>query len=168
MPAPAAVPIAMAVIGAVGLISNFLGSKKAASAAKDQASEEARLEGLVTDEKLRQLRIDERTLYGETMAGFAGGGVLANAPTLEGMNMDRLLGTTGSARPQTGSVLSVISEQSKSFQGQRDITATVGASKVAQTLQHGKNVADQYKYQGYGNAASGISNILANYSAMTT
>ena len=163
----APVAAAMAAIAVVGLISNFVGSKKASSAAKKQASEEARIEGLVTDEKLRQLRIDERTLYGETMAGFAGGGVLANAPTLEGTNMDRLLGTTGAARPQTGSVQSVMSEQSKSFKQQRDITATVGASKVAQTLQHGKNVAEQYKYQGYGNAATGISNILANYSAMT-
>ena len=158
---------AMLVTSTLGLISNFLGSKKASSAAKQQAAEEARLEGLVTDEKLRQLRIDERTMYGQTLAGYASGGVLANAPTLEGTNMNRLLGTTGSAAPQTGSVQTTLSEQAKTFQEQRDITATVGASKVAQSLQRGQNVAEAYKWGGFANAASGISSILTNYNLMT-
>jgi hypothetical protein len=42
----------------------------------------------------------------------------------------------------------------------------VGATKVAQGLARGDATADAYKYQGYSNAAMGISNILANYAAM--
>jgi hypothetical protein len=155
-------------LGVVGLISNFVGSKKAAKAAKEQGTEEARLEGLVTDEKLRQLRIDERTVYGQTVAGYAAGGVQAVAPALEEQSFNRLLGTKNSVAPQSGSPQVILDEQAKTFQSERDITATVGASKVAQSLQHGKNVAQAYKWGGYSNAASGISNILSNYHAMTT
>jgi hypothetical protein len=148
---------AAAAIGTVGLITGFLGSKKASKAAKKQSKEEARLEGLVTAEKLRNLRIDERNLYGETLAGFASGGVQAVAPTL-----------AGNARTQTGSPQQIISEQAKTFAGERSIVSQVGASKVAQSLQHGKNVAEAYKWGGYSNAATGISSILSNYAAMTT
>jgi hypothetical protein len=159
--APVAAPIAGAaiasvVVGTLGVISNFLGSKKSSKAAKKQAAEEARLEGLVTDEKLRNLRTEERTVYGQTLAGFASGGVLATAPTLG-----------GTATPLTGSPSTIIDEQRKTFADERSITRQVGASKVAQSLQHGKNVAQAYKWEGLGNTASGISNILANYSAMT-
>jgi hypothetical protein len=151
------VAVAGAVIGAVGLISNFLGSKKAGKAAKKQSEEEARLEGLVTDEKLRQLSIEERITYGETLSGYASGGVLATTQNL-----------SGAATPLTGSPSTIIDEQRKTFADERSITRQVGASKVAQSLQHGKNVASAYKWSGYSDTASGISNILANYSAMTT
>ncbi len=170
-----AAPLAIAgvVIGAVGLISSFIGSKKAASAAKSEAAEQARLEGLTTDEKLRRLRIDQRSLYGETLAGFAGGGVLARPGSLESnLTLGDSFGGAGayggSASVMTGSPGVVIQEQAKEFAFERDITRKVGATKVAQALQHGKNVASAYKWSGYSNAATGISNILANYSAMTT
>jgi hypothetical protein len=150
-------PLAIAALGisAAGLLMGFLGSKKASKAAKKEGAEEARLEGLVTDEKLRNLRTEERSMYGETLAGYAGGGVQAVAPGLE-----------GSATPQIGSPEQVLNEQAKAFKAQRDITSKVGATKAQQSLTRGSNIADQYRYSGYANVASGISNILSTYSAM--
>ena len=149
------VAIAGAVIGAVGLISSFLGSKKGAKAAKEQAREEARLEGLVTQEKLRTLGIDERTLYGQTLAGYAGGGVQGISPNL------------GQTSITAGSPQAILAEQKKSFGAEKDIITQVGASKAQSALTRGKNLADQYRWSGYANVASSVSNILSNYSAMT-
>lgn len=143
--------VAGAVIGAVGLISSFLGSKKASKAAKEQAALEAKHEGLITAERQRQINKEERALYGETRAGFAGGGVLAGTP-----GMDR------APTPQ-GSVGSILGEQATEFGFERAITGKVGASKVQQGLARGKAVADQYKYQGYANVATGVSQILMNW-----
>ena len=155
MPAPAAVPIAMAAIAAVGLISSFIGSKKAAKAAKKQSKEEARLEGIVTQEKIHRLGVDERTLYGQTLAGQAGSGVLGMQPNL------------GATNVMAGSPQTVLDEQAKSFAREKSIVGEVGASKAAAALTRGQNVADQYRWSGYANVASSVSNILSNYSAMT-
>ena len=150
MPATAAV-----VIGTVGLITNFLGSKKASKAAKKQAAEEARINKLTTAERMRQIGIEEKTMFGETLAGYAGGGVQAMAPSLTG------------STPQTGSPQTVLAEQAKEFKYEREITSAVGASNVQQALQRGKSTADAYKWQGYSNAASSISNILTSYAIAT-
>jgi len=159
MPGPAAVPagiaIAGVVIGAVGLISSFIGSKKAAKAAKKQSEEEARLEGIVTQEKIRQLGVDERTLFGETVAGQAGSGVMGMQANL------------GQSQVMAGSPQVVLDEQAKSFAQEKNIVGQVGASKAAAALTRGKNVADAYRWSGYANVASSVSNILTNYSAMT-
>ena len=167
----AGVAIAAVVVSAVGLISNFLGSKKAASAAKSEATEQARLEGLTTDEKIRRLGIDQRSLYGETLAGYASGGVLARAPSLGGaLTLGDTFGSAGdyggALSVMTGSPGAVIQEQAKEFAFERDITRKVGATKVSQALTRGENVADQYKYAGFSNVATGISSIMANYQAM--
>jgi hypothetical protein len=146
---------AYAAVQVVGLISSYIGSKKASKAAKEQAKEEARLEGIVTDEKIRQLGVDERTLYGQTVAGQAGSGVVGIQPNL------------GQSNVMAGSPQAVLGEQAASFLQQKNIVQQVGASKAASALTRGKNVAEQYKWQGYSNVASGVSNILANYSAMT-
>jgi hypothetical protein len=165
-PAVAAVGIA-----AAGLVMDFVGSKKASKAAKKEGAEQARLEGLVTDEKLRNLRTEQRSMYGETLAGYAGGGVLARAPSLESnLTLGDSFGGAGayggSDSVMTGSPGSVINEQALSFAKQRDITRKVGATKAQQALTRGSNIADQYRYSGYANVASGISNILSTYSAM--
>ena len=144
-----------AVLGTIGLISGFIGSKKASKAAKEESKEQARLEGLLTDEQLRRIGIDQRNMYGETLAGYASGGVQATAPTL-----------AGDARLQTGSPQQVIQEQTSEFDKQRQITSDVGATKVSQALTRGQNVADAYKWGGYANVASGVSSILTNYSLM--
>ena len=150
-----AVAVAGLVIGTVGLISGFLGSKKASKAAKEQAAEEARITKETTAERMRQINIEERTLFGQTLAGYAGGGVQAMAPSLTG------------STPQTGSPATVLAEQKKEFRFERDITASVGASNVQQALSRGKSTADAYKWQGYSNAASSISNILTSYAIAT-
>jgi hypothetical protein len=155
MAAPLA--IAAVAIGAIGVISGFLGSKKAAKAAKDQAKEEARLEGLTTAERLRVLEREERQLYGDTLARYAGGGVLSSFGTMSNV-----------PRETIGSSGVVLAEQSAEFARERKITQEVGATKVAQSLARGKAAGTAYKFAGYSNAASGIANILANYSAMTT
>ena len=130
---------------AISTITGFLGSKKAAKSAKKQAAEEARLEGIVTDEKIRRLDIEERAMAGETRAAYAGSGVL-----------------TGSPSPQT-----VLQEQAREFQKQRDVTKEAGASKVASALGQGSATADYYRYSGYANVASGISNMLTTYKTMS-
>ena len=145
-------PIASAVIGALGIISGFLGSKKAAKAAKEQSEEEAKAERELTAERVYQLGREERQLQGETVAGYAGGGVLSAFGSMG--NVPR--GTMGSAR-------SVLSEQATTFQREVDITQRVGATKVQQGLAHGKALADRYKFEGYSNAATGIANILASF-----
>ena len=139
------------VLGTIGLISGFIGSKKASKAAKKQAAEEARIQKETTAERLRQLGVEERTLFGSTLAGYAGGGVQSVTPSLMGSG------------PTTGSPATVLAEQAKEFKYERDITASVGASNVQQTLMRGKNTANAYKWQGYSNAASSISNILTSY-----
>lgn len=153
MPAPLAV--AGVVLGAVGLISSFLGSKKASSAAKEQSRLEAEAERKVTDERIYQLGQEERQLYGETLAGYAGGGVTVGNQT-----------NSGAVQP-IGSVRSVLDEQATTFAREKKITQEVGATKVAQSLAGGKATADAYKYSGYANTASGISNILTNWKLMS-
>jgi hypothetical protein len=139
-------------VAAAGLVLNYVSSKKGSKGAKKESKEQARLEGLTTAEQLRILDIEQRAMYGNTLAGYAGGGVQATAPTLG-----------GEARAQTGSPQAILAEQAKEFGLQKDITQKVGATKAAQALTRGKNVADDYRWTGYANVASGISNILASY-----
>lgn len=139
-----------AVTGAVGVISSLIGSKKSSDAAKKQSREEARLEKIVTDERLRQIDIEERALYGETLAGYAGGGVQAMTPGM------RSRGAT------VGSPATILAEQKTAFQFEKKVTKEAGASRAQQALTGGKMTADLYKYQGYSQAASGISDIIAS------
>ena len=100
------VGIAAVAIAAVGAVSNFVGSKKAEDAAKDQAAEREQIEKKLTAAKIEQLDIDERVQYGETLAGYAGGGVLAQTP-----GMDPAKFQTG----QYGSPLVVMQEAARAF-----------------------------------------------------
>jgi hypothetical protein len=148
-------PLAIAAvgIGALGIISGFIGSRKASKAAKEQAKEEARIEKLTTAERVRQIGKEERALYGETVAGYAGGGVLSSFGQM-----------SDASRETMGSPQAVLSEQATEFGFERKITQETGASNVMQSLARGKALANQYKYQGYANAASGISKMLMGFS----
>lgn len=126
-------------ISALGMISDFLGGKKASSAAKKAARKEAAAEGAVTVERLRQLEVEERATAGATRAGYAGGGVKA----------DR------------GSPLQILAEQAKEFAYEKQITAQVGATKAASAMQRGRDVGNAVKYQSYSNLARGASNIFS-------
>ena len=140
---------------AVGLISSFLGSKKASKAAKKQAEIEAKQEGLLTDERLRQLGIAERVLYGETVAGAAGSGVLSSFGSIRDVPLTPI-----------GSVGAVLEEQSKEFAFERKIVKEVGATKVQAGLAAGSATATAYKYKGYSDAFSGIGSILGQLAKM--
>jgi hypothetical protein len=148
------VATAAVVVGAVGLISGFLGSRKASKAAKKQAKLEAEAERQITTERIREIGKEERALYGETVSGYVGGGVLAG------------FGGTGQGDLSLmGSSQQVIQEQVSEFAHERDITKKVGATKVAAGLARGKATADAYKWAGYSNAATGVSNLLTSYAA---
>ena len=145
------VAVAAAAVSVVGTVISYTGSKKAAGSAKDAAKEEARVNKLTTAEAIRRLEIDERTLYGETLAGYAGGGVLSMQQTLANSSV------------MSGSPSTVIGEQSKEFAAEQKITQSVGASNVQQALTRGKATADAYKWQGYSNAAANISSIISSF-----
>ena len=146
---PLAIPIGIA---AVGIISGFMGAKKAGKAAKKQAAEEASIEKLTTAERIREIGKEERQMYGETIAGYASGGVLSSFGTMSDVPRE----TIGSASP-------VLQEQKEEFAFERKITQETGASNVAQSLARGKALASQYKYQSYSNAANSISKILMGF-----
>ena len=144
-----------AITGTIGLITSFLGAKKASKAAKEQAAEEARIQQVTTAEQIRRLNINERLMFGQTVAGQAGSGVLGMQQGLDQQS------------PMSGSPQTILSEQAREFAQERKITQEVGASNVQQTLMRGAAQANAYKWQGYSNAASSISNILTNYKMMS-
>lgn len=188
-------PFTWAAIGstAISTIAGFLGSKKAETAAKRQAQEQALAEGRLTEERVYELQQQERDLFGETLARYTGSGVRVADPSLTGANIQAPEVPTAPTTPdlptrkkggrkaaieqylksvQTapemapgrvrggGSVGAVLQEQAKTFARERAITREVGASNVAQTLLAGRSLADKYRYQGYANVASGISNMF--------
>lgn len=133
----------------VGTVLGFSGSKKAEKSAKQQAELEKQQEEAVTKEKLRQLGIEERVTYGETLAQYAGSGVLA---TTQGLDRAPLA--------MVGSPRTILDEQAREFAKQKEITAEVGATKVQQALAGGKATADYYRYSGYANVAKGMGDIF--------
>ena len=132
-----------AILAGVGALSGIIGGNKAKHAAEDQAREEARLEGLVTKEKLRQLGKEEIALKGATIAAVAGSGV----------------------KTDIGSPLAVMAEQATEFFFEKKIVKDVGASRTALALQKGRAIGQQAQYQGYSQGLSSLSSmfsILAN------
>lgn len=146
---PAWLNIVGAALAGLGAITGIIGGNKASKAAKKQAREEARLEGIVTAEKVRQLEKQEVITRGETIAGYAGSGVKV------GKNI-----TSEGLRGMSGSPLMVLAEQAREFARERQVTQEAGASRAAQALGSGKAIADQYKYGGYSQAASGFAQMF--------
>lgn len=121
------VAAAMAVVGG---ISSIIGGNKAKHASKRASREEARLEGIVTGQKIRELFAEERQLHGDTIGAAAGSGVDVGF----------------------GSVLDVLSEQASTFERTRDVTRQVGASKASVALQRGSMIGNLYQSQGISSA----------------
>jgi hypothetical protein len=132
----------------VGAVAGLIGSSKASKAAKRAARIEAANEKIATDERIKQISQEERTLAGVTRARAAGAGFVITQ----------------------GSVLNLLAEQAREFERERKITARVGASKVATALAGGKAVAQQYKAQGVGNLFAGLSQaaLLAQQAGLFT
>jgi hypothetical protein len=132
----------------------YTGGKKAAKAAERQADAQAAVEEKLTAERVRQLDIDERVQYGETLAGYAGGGVLGQTPGLDPAKF-----RTG----MQGSPLVVLQEAAREFAKEREVTQDVGAANIAQIQLGGKATATRYKWQGYAGAADSLSKALSLY-----
>jgi hypothetical protein len=135
----AGIAIAGVSMQALGMISDFVGGRKAASAAKKAAKRQAVDERALTKERLRQLDVEERTMAGDTRARAAGSHVKAGQ----------------------GSPLEVLAEQAREFAREKQITKDVGASKAASALQRGHDVGQVAKYKSYSNMAQGASNIFS-------
>jgi hypothetical protein len=139
MVAPAVIAGVGVGLQALGMISSFLGGKKASSAAERAAKKEAAAEGALTAERLRQLKKEEIAVAGETNAAVAASGVKVGRD----------------------SPLMILAEQASEFAHERQITSQVGATKAAAALQQGRDVGQSYKYQSYANLAKGASNIFS-------
>jgi hypothetical protein len=130
--------MALAEIAAVGsLVSGVLGGiggKKASKAAKRAAREAARQEQVVTNERLRQIQQEERTLAGQTVARSAGAGGVVNQ----------------------GSILQILAEQAREFAIESKVTRDAGASRVKMALDQGKATSRQFEAQGLSNLFAGI------------
>jgi hypothetical protein len=121
-----------AVFAGIGALSSIMGGRKADRDAKRAAAEEARLEGLVTREKVRQIGVEERVMRGDTIAAVAGSGVKAGE----------------------GSPLQILAEQAREFGRQRSIVSEVGATKAAAALTRGSMIGQQARYQSYSTASN--------------
>lgn len=164
-------------VSVANVAAGLYSAEKGRSAAKKQAKAQALTERKLTQEKLYQLEVDERQAFGETLAGYVGGGVQVMPGTLDspmiaagtpgettayGSWKDTKYRSTGreSLIGGMGSVSAVLREQATSFKRERDITKEVGASNVAQTLLSGKSLADRYRFEGISNAAATISSTI--------
>ena len=150
MPVAAAIG---AVVGIAGIVTSLSGAKKAERAAKAAAKEEARLEGIVTREKLRQMGIDQLRTEGETILGGAASGVEVG----DGRGDNAVMET---------SVTSILDEVRKNYGNERSAVARAGATRAANALTRGSNAASIARYQGISNALNYtgmIANAFATY-----
>ena len=113
---------------------SYKAGQDASKASKKAAKEEARLEGLVTDRRIEQIEREEMLMGEATVARTAGSGVKVGGQ----------------------SQLEVMADQAAEFRKEREITKEVGATKARASLAGGAATAQQYKYQGYSGAASGL------------
>ena len=121
-----------AAMAVAGLASSIFGAKSAKKQANSAAGKEAALDLKVTQEKLYNIGQEELQLAGSTRAAAAGSNVKAD----------------------TGSPLSILAEQARTFAREKMITSQVGAQKAQLTQQRGKMIGQQAMYQGMGQAAS--------------
>lgn len=126
--------LASSIASILGVGSGILGGITGASKAKKAAKAEAAVDLRVTQEKLYNLKQEERQLAGSTRATAAGSGVKAD----------------------TGSPLSILAEQARTFARERMITSQVGAEKAELSKVRGDNAASQIRYQGIGAGLSQI------------
>lgn len=139
MPVVTGLAIASAGMQAVGMISDFLGGRAAAAAARKTAKRDAIAEGRLTKERIRQLDVEQKKTAGETVAATA-------ASRVKSDSMSPLL---------------IYAEQAKEFEQQKKIVRETGATKAAAALQQGADVGKIAKYQSYSNVAQGASNIFS-------
>lgn len=123
----------------IGGVKSFLDAGKAKDEARDAAAEEARLEGIVTDAKVKSLDVEERVLAGQTRARAAGSNVKIG----------------------TGSPLQVLAEQARTFADEKRVVRQAGASRAAQAQTRGNMIGNQAYRQGIGNAITSASSAFS-------
>lgn len=123
----------------LSLLGNLFGGSSAKKKAKRQAAEEARIEGEITAERVRQIDKEEEVLAGTTVARTAGSGVKVN-----------------SASP-----LEILADQAFEFERERAITESVGASKARAALDRGSAVASQIDANTIQSSVAGLSSIFS-------
>jgi hypothetical protein len=131
--------------GALALVSigsSIFGGMKGKSASEKAADEEARLEGVVTEAKVRSLRKEERTLAGDTRAAAAASGVKADM----------------------GSPLDILKEQAITFQEEINTVKKSGATRSSQAQTRGRMAGNQAMYRGLSDAFSIASNYAGSFS----
>lgn len=133
-----------AALAAIGLVVDVQGGKKAEESAEEQAAEEIRLNDRATEERLRETAREARTAEAQGKALYAGS------------NVDI----------QSKSATSVLADTAAEFRRRRAAIAETGAIRATQAGLAGKAVANQYKYQAYGSAAKGASNIASIIAGM--
>jgi hypothetical protein len=113
------------VSAAMGLVKLF-GAKSEASAAKKAGKAQAAQEQDVTQEKIFQLKKQERAMAGQTRSAAAGSGVKADQ----------------------GSVVDILAEQAETFKHEREVTQRMGAQRSQSAWQRGQDVASAAMFKG--------------------
>ena len=131
--------IVAGIMAGIGALTSILGGVSGSKAAKKAGKEEARLETIVSQAKIEDLRKEEAALRGQTIAGAAGAGVKAGV----------------------GSPLTIIAEQMREFARERRTVAQVGATRAAQAVTRGRMVGRQATYAGLSTAASQASSAFS-------
>lgn len=127
----------MTAAAGLSVLSGVLGfgsSRRARRAARRAAEAEARIERQVTDERIRQLYSEERTMAGETRAIAASSGIVASR----------------------GSPLMVLAEQAAEFAREREFTRKVGASRAQAAIAQGRAIGRQAQAQGLQSFVGGL------------
>ena len=130
--------IAGAVVGIAGAAYGVYAGEKAAGQAKKAGRAQAATEQAVTDERLVQIQREAMLTREEQVAGAAASGI----------------------KTSSVSTLQVMADTAAQFAREQAITKRVGASAVKSALQEGKIVGQQYRAQGIGQAAQGMSNVF--------
>jgi len=139
---PATMMAISAGLQAFGIGVDLFGGAKAGKAAEKAAAAEAATDLRVTQERVYQLNQEERALAGQTRARTAGSNVKADK----------------------GSPLTILAEQARSFAREKMFTSQVGAEKAQLAKTRGKMVAQDARYQSYGQALSGASSAFSLFS----
>ena len=121
---------------------SIIGGIKGKKGAEKAAMEQAKMEGLLTNAKLEDLKTQERVMKGQTIAAVAGSNV----------------------KTDIGSPLQVLMEQAKNFTKERQTVAQVGATRSGNTLLRGKQVGRQALWQGWTNAFAQTSSAFSTFS----
>lgn len=137
-------------VAAYGIYSGEQAADDAARASRLSAEEEARLEGILTDEKVRRLGVEREQVIGQQRAGYAGSGVeVGSSQRRPGEQI------------ASGSVMDVLTETATEFAREISVTRETGASRATNALARGNMVAQNYQNQARANSIQTASSVFS-------